>query len=98
MKNPLKLVFVASCHSETTGRIFAEAGACHVICVRDDYTIMDEACHEFVRHFYVSCINDKMKICEAFAFAKKQLILSGKFTSHECQKFILLKSHSEKDC
>lgn len=44
LKNPLELVFVASCHSETTGKIFKEAGAVHVICIRDNYEILDEAC------------------------------------------------------
>lgn len=43
-KNPLKMVFVASCHSESTGKIFMDAGASHVICVRNDYQILDEAC------------------------------------------------------
>lgn len=96
MKIPLKLVFVASCHSESTGRIFHDARAEHVICVRDNYTILDEICNEFAKVFYLACINDKMKICEAFNFAKKQLSLTGKFTVHEIQKFILLKDHSEK--
>lgn len=30
-----KLVLVASCHSESAGRVFLDAGAGHVICVRD---------------------------------------------------------------
>lgn len=42
--NSLKLVFVASCHSESAGKVFAEAGASHVICIRDEYQILDEAC------------------------------------------------------
>ena len=89
----LKLVFVASCHSESAGRMFAEAGVSHVICVRDEYQIMDEACLEFVRLFYLTCINNKTTICQAFEFAKKQLVLSEKFTKHECEKFILLAGH-----
>lgn len=80
--NPLQLVFVASCHSESTGQIFKKAGAVHVICIKDKFQILDEACHEFTRIFYRSCINDKMNICDAFNFAKKQIILSEKFSSH----------------
>jgi hypothetical protein len=80
----LKLVFVASCHSESAGRVFFEAGATHVICVRDEYKILDEACHEFVKVFYLTCINTSASICEAFEFAKKQLVLGGKFSRHEC--------------
>jgi Fe2+ or Zn2+ uptake regulation protein len=76
------LVFVASCHSESTGKIFKDAGAVHVICIRDNYEILDSVCQEFARIFYCSCINDKMSICDAFNFAKKQINLSHKFTSH----------------
>lgn len=82
LKVPLQLVFVASCHSESTGKIFKMAGAKHVICIRDQFSILDEACHEFARIFYRSCINDKMPICNAFQFAKKQLTLSQKFNAH----------------
>jgi len=69
----LKLVFVASCHSESAGKVFAEAGASHVICIRDEYQILDEACQEFVKLFYLTCINSQSTICESFYFAKKQL-------------------------
>jgi len=34
LQNPLELVFVASCHSEATGKIFQDAGAVHVICIK----------------------------------------------------------------
>lgn len=40
-KEPLQLVFVASCHSEATGRIFKAAGAVHVICVQEEFRILD---------------------------------------------------------
>lgn len=53
-----------------------------MICIQDQYSILDEACHEFARIFYRSCINDKMVICDAFNFAKKQLTLSQKFNAH----------------
>jgi len=33
-KVELQFVFVASCHSEKTGRQFHKAGAKHVICIR----------------------------------------------------------------
>jgi hypothetical protein len=94
----LKLVFVASCHSESMGKVFAEAGASHVICIRDEYQILDEACQEFVKLFYLTCINSKTSICESFYFAKKQLELKGKFTKHECEKFMMLKNHCIEEC
>lgn len=89
---------MASCHSESAGRVFFEAGASHVICVRDDYKILDEACHEFVKAFYLTCINTSSSICEAFEFAKKQLALGGRFSRHECEKFIIIASHQRGQC
>lgn len=44
LKNNLKLVFVASCHSQSTAKVFQEAGADHVICIKNDYAILDDAC------------------------------------------------------
>ena len=39
-----------------------------------------------------------MSICAAFSFAKKQLVLSGKFTNHEVAKFIIIRDHAEDKC
>jgi hypothetical protein len=33
-KNKFELVFVSSCHSEFAGRVFLNAGAKHVICIK----------------------------------------------------------------
>lgn len=44
IKTQLKLVFVASCHSESTGKLFKEAGVNHVVCVKNDHVILDEIC------------------------------------------------------
>ena len=85
---------MASCHSEAAGKIFKAAGAIHVICIQENYQILDEACQEFAKIFYHSCINQKMSICGAFSFAKKQLVLSGKFTNHEIAKFIMIRDHT----
>lgn len=63
LNNPLQLVFVASCYSEQAGKIFRDAGAVHVICVKNSFQISDEVCHEFAKIFYKACINDKMPIC-----------------------------------
>lgn len=69
-----------------------------MICVRDNYPILDEACQEFAKIFYHSVINNKMTICKAFSFAKKQISLSEKFSKHESAKFIMIKDHSEEKC
>lgn len=45
----LEFVFVASCNSEPVGQIFLNAGAQHVICVRNGQEIADEAVIIFAR-------------------------------------------------
>ena len=48
----LDFVFVASCHSEFAGHIFHNAGAKHVICVRQGEKILDETSIKFGKYFY----------------------------------------------
>ena len=45
-------MFVASCYSEFAGKIFLNAGAKHVICIREGQRIADEAVITFSRDFY----------------------------------------------
>lgn len=40
----IKFVFVASCHSKLVGEVFLKAGAEHVICVKREEKILDQAC------------------------------------------------------
>ena len=63
MKKSLKFVFVASCHSKQIGEVFLSAGVQHVICVRREERILDQACQEFVKNFYISCLNNNQTIC-----------------------------------
>ena len=39
----LDVVFVAACDSEFVGKIFLKCGAKHVICVKKDHYVLDEA-------------------------------------------------------
>lgn len=48
--------------------------------------------------FYLTCINGQTTICEAFDFAKKQLVLKDKYSHHECEKFMLISSHPRHQC
>jgi hypothetical protein len=93
LKRPRQFVFVASCHSKMLGDVFLKAGVPHVVCVRREERILDEACQEFVRLFYLSCLNNGMSICDSFDFAKLQVSLMG-FPKGEEHKFILLKKES----
>ena len=49
---PIQFVLIASCHSEKIGRVFHKAGAKHVICIRENDAIMDEASVLFANMFY----------------------------------------------
>ena len=62
----LEFVFVASCYSEFAGRIFLNAGAKHVICVKAGFEIADLAVITFSKIFYYSVFNQNMTICESF--------------------------------
>lgn len=48
----LDFVVVATCHSEFVGRIFLEAGAEHVVCIRSSDEVADEAVLHFTSTFY----------------------------------------------
>jgi len=43
---------VAACKSEFVGRIFQNAGAKHVICVKEKAEVLDKAVLIFTRSFY----------------------------------------------
>lgn len=51
-KAELEFVFVASCYSEFAGKIFLNAGAKHVICVKSGNQIADDAVILFSKSFY----------------------------------------------
>ena len=66
----LQFVVVATCHSEFVGRIFLEAGAKHVICIKQSEEVEDDAVITFTDHFYAMLLEHKMKICDAFEQAQ----------------------------
>ena len=46
-----------------------DAGASHVICIKKEQSILDDACIQFSKSFYDALFNDKRTPCEAFHFA-----------------------------
>ena len=48
----LDVVFVAACDSEFVGKIFLRCGAKHVICVKKDRFVLDQAAIAFTEMFY----------------------------------------------
>ena len=65
----LDVVFVAACDSEFVGKIFLKCGAKHVICVKKDRYVLDEAAIVFTQMFYEKMISGS-NICDAFLMAK----------------------------
>jgi hypothetical protein len=47
-----EVVFIASCHSEFAGKVFSNAGAKHVICIKGSERISDDAALKFTQVFY----------------------------------------------
>lgn len=89
----LEFVFVASCHSQFAGQIFLNAGAKHVICIRQESQVLDEAVITFSKAFYHSVFSQNMTICDSFALAQKQV--QAKFNQSESNKFMLLKQEKQ---
>lgn len=87
-KCELEFVFVASCHSEFVGRIFQQAGAKHVICIKHSQEVMDDAIITFTDTFYRVLFENKEHICTAFYQA--QLSVEIRYSKKEASIFFLL--------
>ena len=48
----LDVVLLSSCYSESEADVFLNAGAKHVVCIKRDKKVMDEACISFSQAFY----------------------------------------------
>ena len=51
-KAKLDIVFLSACHSEGAAQAFLESGATHVICIKKENQVLDDACVLFSRVFY----------------------------------------------
>ena len=67
---PLRLVFVAACHSEAAARRFLEAGVPCVVAVRLKEQLHDVAAIEFTKQFYVA-IASGHTVRQAFKIAEE---------------------------
>ena len=61
-KNKFEVVFVSSCHSEFAGNIFLNAGAKHVICIKQIEKISDAASLRFSRVFYETLFGKRINV------------------------------------
>ena len=69
-ESQIEFVFVASCHSEKTARLFHNVGAKHVICIKEDERINDKAQILFSKSFYSILYSQTKSICQAFDMAR----------------------------
>lgn len=84
----LNVVFVAACQSEFVGSIFHKCGAKHVICVKQNKHVLDDAAIHFTKSFYRSLFNQG-EVCVAFEEAKFDV--GTKYKKHEADLFKLMK-------
>lgn len=85
-----EVVFVSSCHSEFTAKIFLSTGAKHVICINQDDQISDRASLKFSQVFYEYLFIKKYSVCEAYNLAKEDIRTC--INQGEANKFLLFKS------
>lgn len=65
----LEFVVINSCHSEEIGKVFAENGSKHAICINKARQVNDKAAILFSRIFYGHVFNSKQSLCAAFKSA-----------------------------
>ena len=94
-KCELDFVVVATCHSEFVGRIFQQAGAKHVICIKNSEEVEDDAVITFTDQFYGMLFEQQMKICQAFEWAQNGVLLTHGEQQAEIFKLFV---DQEDDC
>jgi hypothetical protein len=97
----LELVVVAACKSEFVGRMFQNAGAHHVICIREGAEILDKSVLIFTKNFYKQIFKGDM-ICDAFEKAKAAVGIQVNIGSENMFKMLVreeltqIKSHGAR--
>lgn len=87
-KYKFEVVFVSTCHSQFAGQVFLNAGAQHVICIKQEWKIMDKASLLFSKVFYETFFSKKFSACNSFKTAKKEV--SEILGKTEASKFMLM--------
>lgn len=86
-RHDIDVIFVAACNSELIGRIFQRCGAKHVVCVKQQRFVLDEAAIQFTRTFYQHLFKGT-PICIAFKAAKNAV--AGHIRDAEANLFLML--------
>jgi len=91
-ENKFEVVFVSSCHSEFAGKVFLNAGAKHVICIKQSEQIADSASLKFSSVFYENLFKG-ISVCKSYLTAKQEV--ENSINRAEASKFLLFTQ--EKD-
>ena len=83
----LDFVFMATCHSQVVAELFLEAGAQHVIGIKQSEAISDQAVLTFTESFYEHLFKEKSKIYSCFEAAKRQVEFTYK---DQAENFVLI--------
>lgn len=94
-ENKFEVVFVSSCHSEFAGKVFLNAGAKHVICIRQSEKISDAASLKFSSVFYENLFGKGMSVCDAYITSKQEV--SNELNNTEAEKFLLFTQETHGD-
>ena len=68
-----KLVFVSACHSQPAAEVFAAMGVRHVVAIRKEVKVIDEAAALFARHLYLALVQG-LSVRDAFQVGRAALL------------------------
>jgi len=90
-----QVVFVSACHSESAGRAFADAGVPHVVAVKTEARVSDQASRTFAQSFYLPLFMGQT-VLQAFEIAVNSV--EADFAGSSAgNKFLLLPSNGNHD-
>ena len=90
----IELIFLAACDSERIGKIFQKCGIPHVICVKQERFVLDEAAIKFTSTLYQAVFSGR-NICDAFSEARSAVAFTLKEV--EANLFTMLRPEDYED-
>lgn len=94
----VQCIFVSACHSRKAGEAFVTAGVPHVVAVRLETPVYDDAARSFARAFYLSLANgDSIK--QAFDIGRAAVATNPDLPNpdEETEKFLLLPEYGRHE-
>jgi tetratricopeptide (TPR) repeat protein len=92
----LQVVFVSACHSRAAGEAFVKAGVKHVVAVRLEEPVYDNAAREFARHFYLALLTGRT-VQQAFDSGRARVGALAEWARDDQAKFVLLPEYGYHD-